>query len=104
MRSSIRSVMWVGMRVTFDDIADRFEGILSGELSREDADRWAAAVMQADEAGTVEFLPHQDLERIWRGLTYLLGVDMPDPTTTDYLHSLNDIRIEFTRISAKLLS
>ncbi|PSJ40968.1 hypothetical protein C7I55_11965 [Sphingomonas deserti] len=48
------------MRVTFDDMAERFHGILSGELLREDAACWAAAVMQADDARTVEVLPHQD--------------------------------------------
>ena len=59
-------------------------------MSREQADRWAYAVVQEEEAGVVTYSPPRERERIWAGVMYLYGVDtMKAPG--EYLHSDNDI-------------
>jgi hypothetical protein len=68
-----------------------FEDVLSGRMSREQADRWAYAVMQEEETGIVTYAPPSERERIWAGVMYLYGIDaMKAPGA--YLHSSDDIR------------
>ena len=68
-----------------------FEDVLSGRMSREQADRWAYAVMQEEETGVVTYAPPSERERIWAGVMYLYGIDaMKAPDA--YLHSNDDIR------------
>jgi hypothetical protein len=72
-----------------------FEDVLSGSMSREQADRWASAVVQEEEAGIVAFSPPHERERIWAGVMYLYGIDaMKAPGA--YLHSIDDIREAMT--------
>jgi hypothetical protein len=68
-----------------------FEDVLDGRMSREQADRWAYAVVQEEETGVVKFAPPRARERIWAGVMYLYGIDtMKAPNA--YLHSDDDIR------------
>jgi hypothetical protein len=80
------------MHVDLQIVCRVFEDILSGAMSREQADRWAyAVVVQEEEAGVVTHSPHHERERIWAGVMYLYGVDtMTAPGR--YLHSDDDIR------------
>jgi len=67
-----------------------FEDILSGAMSRDQADRWAYAVVQEEETGIVTYSPPHERERIWAGVMYLYGVNtMKAPG--EYLHSDSDI-------------
>ena len=68
-----------------------FKDVLSGRMSREQADRWAYAVVQEEETGIVKYAPPRARERIWAGVMYLYGIDaMTAPNA--YLHSDDDIR------------
>ena len=68
-----------------------FEDVLNGRMLREQADRWAYAVVQAEESGVVKYSPPRERERIWAGVMYLYGIDtMKAPNA--YLHSNDDIR------------
>src|SRR5215470_20381824 len=68
-----------------------FEDVLSGRMLREQADRWAYAVMLEEETGVVTYLPPHERERIWAGVMYLYGIDtMTAPNA--YLHTDDDIR------------
>src|ERR1700739_210299 len=68
-----------------------FEDVLSGRMSREQADRWAYAVVQEEETGVVKYAPPHARQRIWGGVMYLYGIDtMMAPNA--YLHSDDDIR------------
>lgn len=68
-----------------------FEDVLDGRMSREQADRWAFAVVQEEETGVVKYAPPRARERIWAGVMYLYGIDtMKAPNA--YLHSDEDIR------------
>jgi len=79
------------MHVDLQTVRRVFEDVLSGAMSREQADRWAYAVlMQEEEAGVVTHSPPRERERIWAGVMYLYGVDtMKAPG--EYLHSDDDI-------------
>jgi hypothetical protein len=78
------------MHVDLQTVCRVFEDVLSGSMSREQADRWAYAVVQEEEAGVVTYAPPRERERIWAGVMYLYGVDtMKAPG--EYLHSDDDI-------------
>jgi hypothetical protein len=68
-----------------------FDDVLNGRMSREQADRWAYAVVQEEETGVIKYLPPHERGRIWAGVMYLYGIDaMKAPNA--YLHSDDDIR------------
>src|SRR5882762_8694957 len=77
------------MHIDLQTVCRVFEDVLNGSMSREQADRWAYAVVQEEETGIVTYSPHER-ERIWAGVMYLYGVDtMKAPG--QYLHSDDDI-------------
>lgn len=79
------------MEVGLHTVRRVFEDVLSGRMLREQADRWAHAVMQEEESGVVTYSPPRERERIWAGIMYLYGVDaMMAPNV--YLHTDDDIR------------
>jgi hypothetical protein len=78
------------MHVDLQTICRMFENVLNGSISREQADRWAHAVVQQEETGVMTYSPPQERDRIWAGVMYLYGVDtMKSPGI--YLHSDADI-------------
>ena len=82
------------MRIRFDDVAQWFENVITRQVSFEDADRWAWSIIQAEDTGTLEYEPRSDKDRIWRGVTYLYGVDMQTAPGV-YLHSIEDVKEKF---------
>src|SRR5215470_19759602 len=79
------------MEVELQAVRRVFEDVLNGCISREQADRWAYAVVQEEETGVVTYAPPRERERIWAGVMYLYGIDtMKAPNA--YLHSNDDIR------------
>jgi len=86
------------MRITLADIANKFDGVLAETLTRDEADRWAWSMIEADDAGGLEFLPPTDHDRIWRGLIYLHGIDMPHPEGGGFLHTQQDIREAYSQL------
>jgi hypothetical protein len=79
------------MEVDLQAVRRVFEDVLSGRMLREQADRWAHAVVQEEETGVVVFSPPRERERIWAGVMYLYGIDtMTAPNA--YLHTDDDIR------------
>jgi hypothetical protein len=79
------------MQVDLQAVRRVFEDVLNGRMSREQADRWAYAVVQEEETGVVKYWPPRARERIWTGVMYLYGIDtMSAPNA--YLHSNDDIR------------
>jgi hypothetical protein len=79
------------MEIALQAVRRVFEDMLNGRTSREQADRWAYAVMQEEETGVVSYTPPRDRDRIWGCVMYLYGIDTlkaPDA----FLHSDDDIR------------
>ena len=82
------------MLLTIDDIKDKFSELISGNISREDADRWAYEKIMAFDTGSLEFLPACDEEFLWSAIQYLYGIDLQD-SPGEYIHSLEDIQRAF---------
>ena len=79
------------MEVDLQAVLRVFEDLLNGSMLREQADRWAYAVVQEEETGVVTYSPPFEREHIWAGVMYLYGINtMKAPN--EYLHSNNDIR------------
>ena len=79
------------MQVNLKTVRRVFEGVLSGSMSREQADRWAFAVVQQEESGVATYAPAGDRDRIWAGVMYLYGIDTLK-APGEYLHTDSDIR------------
>jgi hypothetical protein len=86
------------MEVDLQAVRQVFEDVLNGRMLREQADRWAYAVVQEEETGVVTYWPLGVRERIWAGVMYLYGIDTKKAPNT-YLHSDDDIR---EAVAAKL--
>ena len=79
------------MEVDLQAVRRVFKDVLDGRMLREQADRWAYAVVREEETGVVTYSPPRERERIWAGVMYLYGIDtMKAPN--EYLHSNDDIR------------
>ena len=79
------------MEVDLQAVRRVFKDVLNGHMLREQADRWAYAVVREEETGVVTYSPPRERERIWAGVMYLYGIDtMKAPNA--YLHSNDDIR------------
>ena len=79
------------MEVDLQAVRRVFDDVLSGRMSREQADRWAFEVVREEETGIVKYSPSRERERIWAGVMYLYGIDMMK-APNEYLHSDDDIR------------
>jgi hypothetical protein len=62
-----------------------FLGLLSGSLTRDEADRWASQWVAADD-------PPVGHPAIWTALDRLYGIDLTHGGPDDYLHPLDQIR------------
>ena len=79
------------MEVDLQAVRRVFEDVLNGRMLREQADRWAYAVVREEETGVVTYSPRRERERIWAGVMYLYGIDMKTSPNA-YLHTDDDIR------------
>ena len=79
------------MELDLQTVSRVFEDVLDGRMSREQADRWAYAVVQEEETGVVKYSPPRERGRIWAGVMYLYGIDAKKAPNA-YLHSDDDIR------------
>ena len=79
------------MEIDIESVRNVFRDVLTGQMTREHADRWAYSLIQQSEAGTLTFVPESDKKRIWDGIMYLYGVDVLEGPG-EYLHTDEDIR------------
>jgi hypothetical protein len=82
---------FVIMNVTLNEIRIIFNNLINETISREDAAKWAQIRQQAEDAGKLQYEPPQKEDRIWKGIQYLLGVDLKEDLIT-YLHTVEDFR------------
>jgi|688.fasta_scaffold696911_2 hypothetical protein len=82
---------FVIMNVTLNEIRIIFNNLINETISREDAAKWAQIRQQAEDAGQLQYEPPQEEDRIWKGIQYLLGVDLKEDLIT-YLHTVEDFR------------
>ena len=83
------------MTVSLEDIQEIFRNLLSGNITRDEADRWAWKRMEAYDYKTLEFLPENNEDTIWDALTYLNGIDLKHSKDGDYLDGMEHIQEMF---------
>ena len=80
------------MNIEIETVRHVFCEVLSGKITREDADRWAYSIIQQSEVGSLVFVPDSKRDSIWSGVMYLYGIDtMEGPG--EYLHTDEDIEM-----------
>lgn len=82
------------MLLTIDEVREIFRELISGKISREEADRWAYERMRAFDSDSLEFEPIIDEEFLWSAIQYLYGVDTK-VSPNEYLHSIEEIKQTF---------
>ena len=76
------------MKVTLQDIQQRFDALIEGTESREDVAEFAGLAMRADDARSLE-IEYKFEDRIWKAILFLSGVDLQyEPGR--YLYSVVD--------------
>jgi transcription initiation factor IIE alpha subunit len=80
---------------TVNEILDRLNSVLNGELTREEASDWASYYVMADE-------PTIDDKIVWDLLKIISGIDVLD-SPTSYLHNEEDIKDWIKQATKSLL-
>lgn len=83
------------MKVSFNEIQEVFNELIEEKKSREEIASWASKRQLANDSDNLEFEPTSEKKKIWRGITYLLGVDLKDMDGS-YLHSVENF-IDFRK-------
>jgi hypothetical protein len=76
--------------ISLNKVKNVFQEVLDGKLTREEASNWAKKLQQAEDLGELIYNPKTDEATIWHGITYLLGIDLPNEDGS-YLHNNEDI-------------
>ncbi len=82
------------MQLTLNEVNELFIKLIEADISREDADRWAYAKMQAFDANELEFYPCSDEVKLWNAVQYLYGI-VTKVSPNEYMHSLDEIKDKF---------
>lgn len=86
------------MVVTLSDVLDRLIEVLTGQLSRDEADRWAYVRMLARNDDKLIFSPPEAADRIWDGILFLYGIDLKLSPKADYLHDNREVQEILARL------
>jgi len=81
------------MKVFLNEVEHIVDDLIQGTKSREQIAFWASLRLSAHDIDDLEFEPLTEKKRIWRVITYLIGVDLKD-LDGGYLHSIENF-IEF---------
>lgn len=76
------------MRITLDDVQQKFDALEAETESREEIADFATRAIEADNIGTLE-IENAFSDKIWESIVYLCGVDLKDEPD-QYLHAKSD--------------
>jgi hypothetical protein len=83
------------MKISLNEIKQAFDFLIKEKKSREELASWAQKFQLAEDDGELEYDPPNEEDKIWRAITYLMGVDLKD-TDGSYLHSVENF-IDFRK-------
>ncbi len=83
------------MKVSLKEIQEVFNELIEEKKSREEIASWASKRQVANDSDNLEFEPASEKKKIWRSVTYLMGVDLKDMDGS-YLHSVENF-IDFRK-------
>lgn len=75
------------MKVSINEIQEVFNELIEEKKSRAEIASWASQRQLANDSDTLEFEPASEKKKIWKSITYLMGVDLKD-IDGEYLHSI----------------
>lgn len=81
------------MKVSIKEIKEVFDNLVQEKIPREQIASWASKRQSANDADDLEFEPPTEKKKIWRAITYLMGVDLKN-IDGSYLHSIENF-VEF---------
>ena len=77
------------MKVFLNEIKQIFDDLIEEKKSREEIAMWASTRQTANDIDDLEFEPVIEKKKMWRAITYLMGVDLRD-LDGSYLHSIEN--------------
>ena len=83
------------MQITLIEIREKFDQLINEDVPREAIADWAKKRQEAEDDDQLEYDPPSEENKIWRAITYLMGVDLKD-TDGSYLHSIENF-IDFRK-------
>lgn len=87
--------------VSFQDIEQILNQLLDGEISREDASKWAFNLRKEADENNLRYNPENYEAILWEGILFLEGIDLQiEPSV--YLHSIEDLYDFLLKIRGKL--
>jgi hypothetical protein len=87
------------MKVSLKEMIEVFNDLIEEKKSREEVASWALKRQEANDLDALEFEPVSEKRKIWRGITYLMGVDLVE-IDGSYLHSIEN----FIDFRSKIIS
>ena len=75
------------MQISLNEIRKKIDQLINEDLSRETIAEWAKKRQEIEDEDQLEYDPPYEEKRIWRAITYLMGVDLKDMDGS-YLHSI----------------
>jgi len=86
------------------EIKSQFDQLINEDVDRETIAEWAKKRQEAEDSDQLEYDPSFEEKKIWRAITYLMGVDLKD-TDGSYLHSIEnflDFRKKYRNMTISL--
>lgn len=83
------------MKISLNEIQKAFSDLIDEKKSREEIALWASKTQEANDNEDLEYDPVLEKKKIWRSITYLMGVDLRDYDGS-YLHSIDNF-IDFKK-------
>lgn len=77
------------MKVFLNEIKQIFDDLIEEKKTREGIAAWASTRQAANDIDDLEFEPVIEKKKMWRAITYLMGVDLRD-LDGSYLHSIEN--------------
>ena len=81
------------MDIDLEMIRARFDDVLSGKCTREEASDWARQLRESNDARDLVVTPKSDWKRVWDAIGFLEGYDMKN-SPNEYLFAEVDLIAE----------
>jgi len=80
------------MKISEFEVNKIFEGLKSGEITRDEAYKWACHICNLEDKGVLEYIPKEREVAIWKAVNFIQGYDLED-SPDEYLYSIEDLQI-----------
>jgi hypothetical protein len=84
------------IKVTLEDIQLKFDELVSGKVPWGNIANYAVSLTEANDRNELIIEPPWQKQKVWKGISYLTGVDLAGDKPGTYLHCVEDF-IEFRR-------